>query len=228
MNRIFYAALTASLAIHSAGIIVFSFIKVADYRKPLKSIEVTYHKIENKESKQIKPETPAVQMVEMEPPPGKIELLAKEPARQDRMFEKIRDISKLSKEMRVGKKQTLPRIDPDDIHRKITIPVLSAEKISSPQYLTYNEAIRARIRQEAYHYIDARELKNGDIYLTFVLSNAGELKALRIVEERSEADDFLRKIGTESIEASQPFPPFPRDLNYQELTFNIKISFQVN
>jgi len=31
-----------------------------------------------------------------------------------------------------------------------------------------------------------------------------------------------------SIKDANPFPPFPKDLNYPELTFNVVISFEVN
>jgi hypothetical protein len=33
-------------------------------------------------------------------------------------------------------------------------------------------------------------------------------------------------VGVKSVQEAGPFPPFPQDLNYPELTFNVSISFQ--
>lgn len=228
MNKIFLGTLSLSLIVHAVAIILISAGNLRPPVKPLKPIEVNYQKMDTVSPVPSAPEIKPVQMVKMETPTREIELLDKDVFRDDKIFDKISDISKISRDVRIGKKQTLPSMETADIHRKITIPELNSEKISSPHYLTYTEAIRALIRSQAYHYIDAPDLENGDVYMTFILGRSGQLKALRIIEERSLANDFLRKVGVESIEAADPFPPFPQDLNFQELTFNIKISFQVN
>lgn len=228
MNKLFWGTLGLSVVCHLGIILVLSTRQVPQLRKPAKAIEVIYEKMVSPQEKPSVSKRQALQMVKEQTPIREIELLDKKLIRENKPFEKINDISKLSREMRIGKKQTLSHLDSVDISRKITIPEFHAEKISSPQYITYNEAIRAMIRQKAYQYIDAPDLQDGDVYMTFMIDKTGELKALRIIEERSDLNDFLRKVGISSIKASQPFPAFPKDLNFQELTFNILISFEVN
>ena len=66
----------------------------------------------------------------------------------------------------------------------------------------------------------------GEVYLTFALSSDGALKQIKLIEGRTNATDYLRDIGLNSIQEASPFPPFPSDLSYPELTFNIAISFR--
>ena len=111
--------------------------------------------------------------------------------------------------------------------RLVAVPVLSSEKISNPRYLNYHDRIRNKIKDRAYFYIDDPNFQNGEVYLTFVLLSDGTLKAVQIINEKTTANDYLRSIGLRSIRESSPFPPFPADLKYPELSFNIVISFKV-
>ncbi len=111
--------------------------------------------------------------------------------------------------------------------RQIAVPLLQSEKISNPRYLTYHEQVRDKIRNRAYQYVDNPRFEEGEVYLTFVLASNGELKDVQIIHERSRANPFLKNVGLRSIKESVPFPAFPKDLNYPELTFNVVISFEV-
>ena len=112
--------------------------------------------------------------------------------------------------------------------REIFVPSLMVEKMSNPKYSGYKEHIRRKIKEKAYSYIQDPELNSGDVYLNFVFSADGYLRQLRIIEDKTRANEYLRHIGLKSIEEADPFPPFPKDLNYPELTFSVPISFRVN
>lgn len=109
--------------------------------------------------------------------------------------------------------------------KAVSVPVLQSEKINNPNYANYYSLVRARIKQRAYfNYSDNY---TGEVYLTFVLSSDGTLKELQILENRTTAQQFLRTVGLKSVKEAAPFPPFPKELRYPELTFNVVISFQM-
>jgi periplasmic protein TonB len=111
------------------------------------------------------------------------------------------------------------------MRKTVSVPVLESEKINNPSYQNYYSLVRARIRQRAY--FNYAEYYAGEVYLTFILNRDGSLKELKIIEEKSSGGPYLRTIGLKSIKEAVPFPVFPKELNYPELTFNVVISFQV-
>jgi outer membrane biosynthesis protein TonB len=118
------------------------------------------------------------------------------------------------------------RVSSAAIKKTVSVPLLESEKINNPSYQSYYSLVRARIRQRAY--FNYAEYYAGEVYLTFILNNDGSLKDLKIIEEKSSGGPYLRTIGLKSIKEAVPFPPFPKALNYPELTFNVVISFQVH
>jgi outer membrane biosynthesis protein TonB len=110
------------------------------------------------------------------------------------------------------------------ITREVDVPMLKSEKINTPSYVTYYQIVRERIRERAY--VNYTKLSMGEVYLTFIIKSDGTLGELQILENRSVATEFLKTVGIKSVQESAPFPPFPKDLDYPELTFNVQISFQ--
>jgi len=110
------------------------------------------------------------------------------------------------------------------ITREVDVPMLKSEKINTPSYVTYYQIVRERIRERAY--VNYTKLSMGEVYLTFIIKSDGTLGELQILENRSMATEFLKNVGMKSVQESAPFPPFPKDLDYPELTFNVQISFQ--
>lgn len=137
----------------------------------------------------------------------------------------VKDVSTIMGDMISGQK-TMPEIKTIESPNKILVPMVTAEKISNPQYLTYNQSIRQKITQRAYRYVDDPEFQEGEVYLTFIVSRTGDLSDINIIEEKTRANGYLRESAMRSIKEANPFPPFPQDLNYPELTFNVIISFQ--
>ncbi len=110
------------------------------------------------------------------------------------------------------------------VTKEVSVPMLKSDKINTPSYVTYYQIVRDRIRDRAYsNYI---KLSMGEVFVTFVIKSDGRLSGLQVLEQKSTANEFLRHVGLKSVQEGAPFPPFPKDLNYPELTFNVSISFQ--
>jgi len=112
------------------------------------------------------------------------------------------------------------------IKKKITLPPMNLEKIDNPAYISYYQVIREKIRRAAYQNYSYTQ--TGEVYLSFMISREGLLKAMRIVEERSVNNAYLQEIAVRSLKDAAPFPDFPKDLrDYPQLSFNIVISFEI-
>ena len=118
--------------------------------------------------------------------------------------------------------------DPASGKKGVSVPVLKSEKISNPRYFQYSNTIREKIKNKAYHYIDNPRFQNGEVCLSFSISSAGILKQIRIIDNKTMANDYLRGVGLRSIKEASPFPSFPGDLPYPELSFNVVISFELD
>ena len=46
------------------------------------------------------------------------------------------------------------------------------------------EAISRNIKRRAYAYVNHPDFEAGEVYLTFVLGSGGDLRALKIIEEK--------------------------------------------
>ena len=111
------------------------------------------------------------------------------------------------------------------IKKKITLPPIGIEKIKNPTYINYYQIVREKIRRAAYqNYMREEE---GEIYLSFVISNNGSLKDLRILEDKSSNSAYLKDVALRSIQAASPLPAFPKELDYPQLSFNVVISFEI-
>ena len=111
------------------------------------------------------------------------------------------------------------------IKKKITLPPIDANKIKSPTYLSYYQYVREKIRRAAYQNFSKTE--TGEVYLSFVVSATGALRETIINEDKSSKSSYLRQISLRSLRDSEPFPNFPKDLDYPQLSFNVIISYQI-
>lgn len=111
------------------------------------------------------------------------------------------------------------------IKRKITLPAIEMAKIDNPSYISYYQIIREKIRRSAYQNYTHNE--TGEVYLSFIISNDGDIKDVRLADEKTMAKDYLKNIALRSIRDASPFPNFPKELDYPQLSFNIIISFEI-
>jgi TonB family protein len=111
------------------------------------------------------------------------------------------------------------------IKKKITLPAIEMAKIDNPSYINYYQIVREKIRRSAYRNYMHNE--TGEVYLSFIISNDGLIRDVRLAEEKTIVNDYLKNIALRSIRDASPFPNFPKELDYPQLSFNIIISFEI-
>ncbi len=141
---------------------------------------------------------------------------------KDRLFSTTRTINS---PRGLFTKPEFSRPDIIAVKKKITLPAIDADKINNPSYISYYQIVREKIRRAAYQNYTRTE--TGEVYLSFVISSAGEIKRVRLVEEKSSPISYLREIAVRSINDAAPFPNFPKELDYPQLSFNVVISFEI-
>ncbi len=122
-------------------------------------------------------------------------------------------------------KPTFIKPDIIAIKKKITLPPIDVDKINNPSYITYYQIVREKIRRAAYQNYTHNEI--GQVYLSFIISSYGYLKEVRLAEEKSSPSPYLKEIALRSIKDASPFPNFPKELDYPNLSFNVVISFEI-
>ena len=111
------------------------------------------------------------------------------------------------------------------IKKKISLPAIEMAKINNPSYISYYQIVREKIRRSAYQNYTHNE--TGEVYISFIITNDGYIKDVRLAEEKTTANDYLKNIALRSIRDASPFPNFPKELDYPQLSFNIIISFEI-
>jgi len=111
------------------------------------------------------------------------------------------------------------------VKKKITLPPTDLDKIDNPSYISYYQIVREKIRRAAYQNYTRAEV--GEAYLSFLIFSDGSLKAVQLIEEKSSPSTYLKEIASRSIKEASPFPNFPKELDYPQLSFNVVISFEI-
>ena len=232
-KRLFFAGLIVSFLTHAVVIGLFTLLgpdrKLS--RKSLKSIEITYQDIKQLKAKSQPTTAKDVSLFKDadRQEHEKVEVMTRKENIFSSFGERMRDISKLSGNLLINRDKG-SNIRTLDIADKITLTPLSNEKITNPQYLTYNDDMRStisrNIKQRAYTYVNHPDFESGEVYVTFILESSGALQRVKIIEEKTAANSYLRNVALRSIMESNPFPPFPRGFDYPEFTFNLLITFQ--
>jgi len=217
-NRFFKYTLFFSLLVHVLVIAQFPRSKALGNHKPLKSIEITYRKPISK----VKPEEKPVpkQQPRREELKQTARVLSGKASSLDPL---VKDVTKVFKDIGAARKQPA-KIMQSAVKRRITLPPVKAEKITNPIYLNYYQIVRQKIKERAY--ANYSTLDTGNVYLTFIIDARGILKQINMIDEKTSAAQHLKDVSLKSIKESDPFPPFPVDLKYPELSFNIVISFE--
>jgi outer membrane biosynthesis protein TonB len=215
-DRFFQIALVISLIAHSAMFFKLPQINLLPLRRTLDQIEVTYIKEEatssssklyNKTSP-LESRSPKTSSKNIAPPPY---------VKKEQIFNKVKNIP--------IEKPELLRPEIIAVKKNISLPEVHDEKMKNPVYLNYYQKIREKIKRAAYQ--NYTRLVNGEVYLSFIILSNGKLGNIRIDEEKSTTYTYLKEIARKSIYDASPFPDFPKDLNYSELSFNVIISFEV-
>jgi len=118
-----------------------------------------------------------------------------------------------------------PKPDIIPVKKRITLPQVEMTKITNPSYISYYQLVREKIRRSAYQNYSKTE--TGEVFLSFVIAQDGSLRDIRLVEDKSTPSYYLRDIASHSVKTASPFPAFPHELNYPQLSFNVIISFEI-
>ncbi len=223
-NRIFQITLLISLIIH--GIILFQnpnlnfFPKI----KKEKDLEISYIK----KSEKIRSDFKSQQSAKREPffkIPQKITPDKRMPPPyidREKIFKGDKSITPRPPDF---KRPEFSRPEIVAVKRKITLPPIDIDKINNPSYISYYQIVREKIRRAAYQNYTGRD--TGEITVSFVISDDGYLKEMRLVEKKSTSSKDLRDLALRSIKDAAPFPNFPKELNYLQLSFNLTITFEI-
>jgi TonB family protein len=224
-ERVFQVALLVSLAVH--GTILFQRLNLLptlnqEKDKLKKEIEISY--LEEKEEPKLKNKNEDSRKENVSRPPLKIETKKITPP----PFIDKENVFNSKSNSSLGEYFTKPSLIKPDIiaiKKKITLPAVDLDKIDNPSYLNYYQIVREKIKRAAYQ--NYMRTETGEVYLTFTISNPGYLGQVRIIEEKSSGSSYLNSVALKSIKDASPFPTFPKELDYPELSFNVVISFEI-
>jgi TonB family protein len=223
-DKVFQMAFLISVITH--GAILFqnpNFNPLTVYKQG-KKLEVSYIKSPQKTETTLKTQGPSKKEPLLKlsskitadrriPPP----FIDKESIFKGRNAVNLRDIS--------FSKPTFLKPDIIAIKKRITLPPIDINKINNPSYIGYYQIVREKIKRAAYQNYTGKEI--GEVTVSFVISNSGYLKELRLIEDKSSLSLYLREVALKSIKDASPFPVFPNALAYPQLSFNVAITFQI-
>jgi outer membrane biosynthesis protein TonB len=117
-------------------------------------------------------------------------------------------------------------------HKKGAVKVASeaaakkeAQLKQNKDYVNYYQLIREKIRSRLKDNYQNYN-REGEVYLSFILTQNGSLLSYSIDRSKSTEDETLLDITTTSLKAISPFPALPRSLSMSKMSFNIVISFK--
>lgn len=225
-DKVFRITFIISLVTHAIVFLQNQNLSLFSKNKQEPVIEVTYLKTSSPKEEQLKAVNHKVEPLYKLPPKISLDKEAKEPLQNKNNMDDI------FKKAAVNLHQQSPFVKPNlikpdtiAIKKKITLPSLEMDKINNPTYVSYYQLVREKIRRAAYHnYI---RTDTGEVYISFVITNSGSLKEIRLHEDKSSTIEFLKQTALVSIKDASPFPPFPKELDYPQLSFNVIISFEI-
>ena len=88
-------------------------------------------------------------------------------------------------------------------------------------YQLIREKIRSKLKNNYQHY-----KREGDVHLSFTLTQNGSLLTYTIDRALSTQDEALLNITADSLKSISPFPSLPKSLLVTKMSFNIVISFK--
>ena len=220
-NRTFQAALIISITVHAVVFLQNANLSTPSSIEKEKKLEISY-------IRKVQEEKTMANLFQKDVP---LRLKARVTARNvppPEIFDRDKIFNKRKKGVSpeaIFNKPVIAKPDIIAVKKIITLPAVDINKINSPSYINYYQVVREKIRRSAYQNYSSSEV--GEVYISFIITNAGELKDTRLVKEKSFSSDYLRKIALASISDASPFPNFPEDLDYPQLTFNVVISFEI-
>ena len=112
----------------------------------------------------------------------------------------------------------------NNIKKEIILSKVPKNLRKIPAYMSYYRAIRERIRKIAYKYYKSDQ--KGEVFLTFTVSKEGQISSISLNPSASTKETHLINIALKSVKEAFPFKPFPKELKYNQLQFDISIYFK--
>lgn len=205
MRNLWYLSLGVSLAIHMVvivGLPTFSSNNTNKVENLAKEIKILPQNIEKL------PEIKDDNLFSEKPPPYLDKLFTKKiiAPQKEFPFDKVKLTTPL-------KEVIFSDTDP------------TSEIKKTPAYMDYYKAIRERIREKAYNHYNSQG--SGIVHLSFVVLNNGNLATINLLDSQRHKQELI-EIALKSIKEASPFPPFPKELDYPQLQFNVSIHFKNN
>ncbi|MBU1125228.1 MAG: energy transducer TonB [Candidatus Omnitrophica bacterium] len=221
--NLFIICLFFSTILHGALLVSNPHFNISLANKTEKTLQIEYLKsIPLKEKKQINPRLRNDALLKLAPK-GTMEKALK-PSRLDK--EKLFRNAKITPPRgRIFNKPKLTSPDVIAIKKKITLTSDDKNKINSVAYVTHTQIIREKIKRALYQHYSGTD--TGEVCISFVVSNNGTLIDARVVEDKSSPNPKLCRIALLSLKYATPFPPFPKDLDYPQLSFSLVVSFEI-
>ncbi len=229
-NRVFRLALMVSLSIHGIMFLHWQSLNPLLPKPKNQKIEVNYVKVEPKivlSSKSVQDQQDR-SLTKIEPflkLDASVVTGSRVPPPYVQPANLFKDVKELSNKPAEFSKPTFSSPDVLMLKKKITLPEIEMAKIDNPSYINYYQIVREKIRRSAYQNYSRNE--TGEAYVSFIISNDGDIKNIHLVNEKSTAGDYLKDIALSSVKDASPFPNFPKELDYPQLSFNIIISFEI-
>jgi len=223
-DKLFTTAFIVSLAVHGLIISGYPGFKLSEQRDKDKKTELRYVK-QPMDTKSIPKKEISKQDILINKLPARI-TMKDNPAiglgDKQNILKRNRQIISPNPEF---SKPDFVKPDSIVIKKKVTLPQVDLDKVNNPSYISYYQIVREKIRRSAYQNYTRTE--TGQVYLGFVISRDGLLKAVRLIEEKSSPNIYLRETAIRSVHDASPFPDFPKELDYPQLSFNVAISFEI-
>ena len=221
-NKVFLVAFVASLAFHGVLLLQHTNFSVWNRKDNNKNLELSYVKKVEEEKASVKDrQEDREQLLRVQNKPR----LQKIPLPE--AINNIKDNAAANKDISLDKlfdKPLFVKSDVIAVKRKITLQPDKIE-INNPAYLNHSQMVREKIKRSLYHNYSGTD--TGQVNLVFVLTKEGVLKDVRVVDEGSVLNPYLKEIVLRSIKDASPFPSFPKELDYPQLSFNVVISFEI-
>lgn len=222
-DKIFQITLAISAIVHAAILLQNPNLNIFPQNKKEQNLEVSYMKNTREPKDSSKMPSPKRELFLKSPPKINIEKISPPP-----FIDKENIFKRNSEAVLLKPAFTKPEsIRPDIIavKKKITLPPVQMDKMNNPSYISYYQIVREKIRRAAYqNYI---RTETGEVYLSFIISNDGGLQEMQFIQEKSSFSPYLKETALCSIKDASPFPAFPKELDYPQLSFNVVISFEI-
>ena len=184
--RIFRFSMLTSALLHSLVFVSLFYAQLHYVKNTPKIMEVVYQKeikepVMDRQSRQV------------------IKPLKEEPFIPDPKILTPKDLSSVSMKtpqnvkapVQLSKQKKFPvQISDPGSKRQILVPLLSSEKISNPNYVNYQKYIRNKIKNQANVFKDDPRFQAGEVYLTFILGSDGQLKDIRVIDQKTRASEI--------------------------------------